>query len=153
MVNQMAYNKFSNKKVTIDGIGFDSKAEARYYEKLKEKGVSFMPLSGKYCKLQHDVILQDAFVLGDMKIQPIKYRADFVLFDGPNIVKVIDVKGYQDAMSKIKMKMFASRYGFPVVFAKYDHRRDVFSEMSCFESARLQSRRAKERSDRKKQSR
>ncbi len=33
---------------------------------------------------------------------------------------MIDVKGYQDAISMLKMKMFAYRYGFPVTFAKFD---------------------------------
>lgn len=146
----MAYNKFSNKKMVVDGIKFDSKAEARYYEKLRDSGMSFMPLSGRYCSIQHDVILQDSFVLDGKKFQPVKYRADFVIFDGQKIIKVIDVKGYQDSFSKLKMKMFAFRYGFPVVFAKYDKPRDVFIEMSCFESARLQDKRARDRAAAKK---
>ncbi|WP_330927511.1 DUF1064 domain-containing protein [Enterococcus sp. BWB1-3] len=146
----MVYNKYSNKKITVDGIKFDSKAEARYYEKLKAAGVSFMPLTGKYCAMQEDIILQDSFVLDGKKHQPIKYKADFVFHDGQNIVKVVDVKGYQDSLSKLKMKMFASRYGFPVIFAKYERSRDLFIEMSCFESAYLQGQRAKVRAERKR---
>ena len=30
-------NKYSNKKVVLDGITFDSKAEAKYYLHLKEQ--------------------------------------------------------------------------------------------------------------------
>jgi hypothetical protein len=31
----MAENKYGNKKTIVDGIKFDSKAEAKYYEQLK----------------------------------------------------------------------------------------------------------------------
>lgn len=45
-------SKYGNKKHEVDGITFDSKAEARYYMKLKRNGMSFMPLSETYCAMQ-----------------------------------------------------------------------------------------------------
>ena len=83
------------------------------------------------------------------KIQAVRYKADFVFYDGLNIEKVVDVKGYQDSESKLKMKMFAKEYGYPVTFAKYDHRKGTFEEMSCFESLRRQNQQAKERREKK----
>ncbi len=55
-----------------------------------------------------------------MKVAPIHYQADFVIYEEGKLVKVVDVKGYQDAISMLKMKMFANRYGFPVTFAKFN---------------------------------
>lgn len=146
----MARSKYGNKKVFVDGYKFDSKAEARYYEKLRDSGVSFMPLAGKYCAMQKTIPVQSPTVLktGE-KINAVSYRADFVFYDGPNIVKVVDVKGYQDDISKLKMKMFAKEYGYPVIFAKYDSKRDLFEEMTCFESLYRQNQRAKIRRERK----
>lgn len=141
--------KYGNTKIVVDGITFDSKAEARYYKILKRKGISFMPLSGTYCAMQENVLLQDSFYCEGQKIAAINYRADFVLYEDGKVKKVVDVKGYQDAISMLKMKMFASRYGFPVTFAKFNSKTNKFEEMSCFESARLQRKRATDRRKKK----
>lgn len=143
-------NKYKNKKVYVDGYKFDSKAEAAYYEKLRDEGHSFMPLAGKYVSMQEFIIIQPSVVLttGE-KVQAVRYKADFVFYDGCRIEKVVDVKGYQDSESQLKMKMFAKEYGYPVTFAKYDHRRKTFEEMSCFESLHKQNQRAKKRREKK----
>lgn len=141
--------KYGNKKVEVDGYKFDSKAEANYYLMLKNQGHSFMPISGEYVAMQENIIIQDRCEVPGKKIQAIKYRADFVFYNGTEIVKVVDVKGYQDAMSKLKMKMFAFKYGYPVTFAKYNRTTNSFDEMSCFESLTQQNQRAKARRDRK----
>lgn len=143
-------NKYKNKKVYVDGYKFDSKAEAAYYEKLRDEGHSFMPLAGKYVAMQKFIPIQSAVTLtSGEKVQAVRYKADFVFYDGPNIVKVVDVKGYQDSESQLKMKMFAKEYGYPVIFAKYNHYQGTFEEMSCFESLYRQNQRAKKRRDKK----
>ena len=143
-------NKFGNKKVVVDDYKFDSKAEAAYYVMLRDRGYSFMPIAGKYVAMQKFIPIQSAVTLKNgEKIQAVRYKADFVFYDGLNIEKVVDVKGYQDSESKLKMKMFAKEYGYPVTFAKYDHRKGTFEEMSCFESLRRQNQRAKERREKK----
>ena len=143
-------NKFGNKKVVVDDYKFDSKAEAAYYVMLRDRGYSFMPIAGKYVAMQNFIPIQPAVTLKNgEKIQAVRYKADFVFYDGLNIEKVVDVKGYQDSESKLKMKMFAKEYGYPVTFAKYDHRKGTFEEMSCFESLRIQNQRAKERREKK----
>lgn len=141
--------KYGNKKVVVDGYNFDSKAEANYYLMLKRRGHSFMPIAGKYVAMQENIVIQDRCEVPGKKIQAITYRADFVFYDGTEIVKVVDVKGYQDAMSKLKMKMFAFKYGYPVIFAKYNRATDSFDEMSCFESLTQQNQRSKARRDKK----
>lgn len=144
-------SKYKNKKVVVDGYNFDSKAEARYYEKLRDSGESFLPLSEEYWVMQKMIPIQPACELktGE-KIQAVRYKADFVKYKDGQIVKVVDVKGYQDAISVLKMKMFAKTYGYPVIFAKYNQKTDLFEEMSCFESLRRQNQRAKLRREKKK---
>lgn len=144
-------SKYKNKKVVVDGYNFDSKAEARYYEKLRDSGESFSSLSEEYWVMQKMIPIQPACELktGE-KIQAVRYKADFVKYKDGQIIKVVDVKGYQDAISALKMKMFAKTYGYPVIFAKYNHRVDTFEEMSCFESLRRQNQRAKLRREKKK---
>lgn len=145
-------SKYKNKKVVVDGFNFDSKAEARYYQKLRDSGESFMPLSEEYWVMQKMIPIQPAceLVTGE-KIQAVRYKADFVKYKDGQIVKVVDVKGYQDALSVLKMKMFAKTYGYPVIFAKYNQRTDSFEEMSCFDSLKLQNQRAKLRREKKKE--
>ena len=149
MAEETKRSKYGNKKIVVDGITFDSKAEARYYKVLKRKGMSFMPLSGTYCAMQENVLLQDSFYCDDHKIPAVHYRADFVFYENGEVKKVVDVKGYQDAISMLKMKMFANRYGFPVTFAIFNKSTNKFDEMSCFASARIQRKRAAERRKKK----
>lgn len=145
-------SKFKNKKVVVDGMTFDSKAEARYYEKLRDSGESFLPLSNEYWEMQKSIAVLPAYVLPNgRKIQAIKYKADFVKYRDGEIVKVVDVKGYQDDTSKLKMKMFGYVYRYEVMFAKYDRKTDTFEEMSCFESLRRQNERARVRREKKKE--
>ena len=144
-------SKYKNKKVVVDGFNFDSKAEARYYEKLIDSGESFSPLSEEYWVMQKMIPIQPAceLVTGE-KIQAVRYKADFVKYKNGQIAKVVDVKGYQDALSVLKMKMFAKTYGYPVIFAKYNQKTDLFEEMSCFESLRRQNERARLRREKKR---
>lgn len=142
-------SKYGNTKHEVDGILFDSKAEARYYKILKQKGMSFLPISDNFCEMQKNMILQEGFYSDGLKVAPIHYRADFVIYEEGKLVKVVDVKGYQDAISMLKMKMFANRYGFPVTFAKFNSKTNRFEEMSCFESARQQRKRASDRRKKK----
>ena len=141
----MANSKFGNKKVIVDGIKFDSKAESLYYRKLKRQGMSFLAVDSTYCAMQERIILQDSFTLEGKRIPAIEYKADFVIYEDGQVKKVIDVKGFQDAISKLKMKMFAKRYGFPVIFAKLDWRTNRFIEMTSFESAKEQGQRQRAR--------
>lgn len=144
-------SKYKNKKVVVDGFNFDSKAEAKYYQKLRDSGESFSSLSAEYWEMQKSIAVLPGYTLPNgRKVLPIKYKADFVKYRDGEIVKVVDVKGYQDNTSKLKMKMFSYVYRYEVVFAKYDRKTDTFEEMSCFESLRRQNERARLRREKKK---
>ena len=103
----MSYNKYKNKKTTIDGFKFDSEMESHYYlylKQLKEMGevVDFV--------LQPTYLLQEGFNLNGKRIRPITYKADFKVIYKDGHEEVIDVKGKITEEFKIKRKMLLYRY-------------------------------------------
>ena len=103
----MSYNKYKNKKTTIDGFKFDSEMESHYYlylKQLKEIGevVDFV--------LQPSYLLQEGFSLNGKRIRPITYKADFKVIYKDGHEEVIDVKGKLTEEFKIKRKMLLYRY-------------------------------------------
>lgn len=113
--------KYGNKKTEVDGILFDSKFEADYYQELKllEKMGIITEL-----KRQHPFILLDSYVYDSKKVQPIIYKADFTFYEkNAQQVKtsdiklvVVDTKGYETYVFKMKKKMLLSRYGHAIDF-------------------------------------
>ena len=99
--------KYNNKKVTVDGIEFDSRKEARRYAELK-----LLEKAGKI----KDLELQKKFVLipaqkrnGKVVERECSYFADFVYTDvdtGETIVE--DTKGFitKDYIIKRKLLLF-----------------------------------------------
>lgn len=120
-------NKYHNTKVSVkneDGeiIKFDSKAEAMYYKKIPKTKL-------KNVKLQVAFELMPKFELLGKKYRAIKYIPDFVFYDDAgNIEKVVDVKGKQTEVFKIKAKLFCGKYQIPLVLAKYDYKKKTFEE-------------------------
>ncbi|EMC7504190.1 DUF1064 domain-containing protein [Listeria innocua] len=100
-------SKYNAKKVVIDNIKFDSKAEAAYYEQLK-----LLKMSGEVVSfdLQPEFILQDSFVKNGKKYHAIKYRADFLVRYKDGHEELIDVKGMLTKEFRIKQKLFELRY-------------------------------------------
>lgn len=101
-------NKYGAKKTEIDGIVFDSKAEAGRYQELKLLQAGGV-ISG--LKLQPAFVLLDSFRDRDGKRhQAVKYVADFQYTeDGIEVVE--DVKGYaKNRVWLLKKKLFLSRY-------------------------------------------
>ena len=93
----------------VDGITFDSRKEAEYYQKLK-----LLEKSGKIkdLELQKEYVLQDNFKLGKKTIRKITYRADFSYVSvEDDKLHVVDVKGYRTEVYRIKKKMFEYKYG------------------------------------------
>lgn len=100
-------SKYKAVKTTVDGIRFDSKAEANHYLYLKallQKGEIAQ------LKLQPTFILQEAFVKDDIKHQAIKYKADFEVTYPDGTIEIIDVKGMETKEFKLKHKLFEKRY-------------------------------------------
>ena len=122
-------SKYGAKKVTIDGITFDSKAEGRYYEhllKLKKTGVV------------EDFEMQKVFTLLDRFAHPhtgrivraVTYRADFEVYYTDGHVEVVDVKGFmKNPVFLIKQKLFMFRYQIPLVIVKWDAKTKTFVEV------------------------
>lgn len=106
-------NKYNARKVTIDGIAFDSKKEAHRYAELK------MLLRGGEIR---DLRLQVEYELIPKQVgeRACNYIADFVYQDvrtGKTVVE--DVKGYKKGAAynifAIKRKLMLWRYGIKIV--------------------------------------
>ena len=100
-------NKYKNKKVVIDGIEFDSKAEGNRYCELKllEKANKINNL-----ELQPCFVLQKPFKKNGKTYRAITYIADFKYEENRKII-IEDVKGMETKEFKIKRKLF--EYKFP----------------------------------------
>ncbi|EAC5123980.1 DUF1064 domain-containing protein [Listeria monocytogenes] len=107
MMRTSTRSKYNAKKVVIDNIKFDSKAEAAYYQQLK-----LLKMSGEVVSfdLQPEFILQDSFVKNGKKYHAIKYTADFLVRYKDGHEELIDVKGMLTKEFRIKQKLFELRY-------------------------------------------
>ena len=97
-----------SKKTVIDGITFDSKTEAEYYEYLKkleeEKKIYRLRCHPMY-------VLQEPIERHGKKYKAIKYIADFKYWDDEAQMNVVvDVKGFAMEDARLKRKLFAYKY-------------------------------------------
>lgn len=105
--------KYHNRKTIVDGITFDSKAEADRYKELKRletigviKGLELQK-SYRLCKGRWE----------NGKPFSISYKADFVYtLDGDVIVE--DVKGYRTEAYQLKKKLMRAVYGIEITEVK-----------------------------------
>ena len=99
---KMAVGKYGNIKTVIDGIKFDSKAEATRYCELK-----LLDRAGEITELQ----LQPSFELVPKTATEnrVIYKADFSYKENGKTV-VEDVKGYRTRDYNIKRKLFKWLY-------------------------------------------
>lgn len=96
--------KYGNERVQVDGIVFDSRKEARYYEELKMRRVA------GDLKL---VLLQVPFILPGN----IRYKADFLTIDKDGNYEVIDVKSDATRKNRVyinKKKQMAAVWGIEI---------------------------------------
>jgi hypothetical protein len=104
----MFHSKYKAKKTEIDGITFDSKAEAKRYQELK-----LIERAGqiKHLSLQPRFMLQEGFINihTGKKERAIEYVADFIYNEGSETI-VEDVKGMKTSDYKIKRKLFIQKY-------------------------------------------
>jgi len=105
-------SKYNNRRVQVDGIWFDSKAEAARYDELK-----LLRMAGEIHKLRSHprYTLLNAFECKGVKYRAIVYEADFEYIENGMTV-VEDVKGKQTAVFNLKMKLFIKRYGDEIDF-------------------------------------
>lgn len=109
-------SKYGNKKVQLDGHVFDSKAEARYYSelKLREKAGEIL-----FFRLQPRYRLLDPFEKGGKKHRAIDYVADFEIHHKDGSIEVVDVKGHQTQVFKMKEKMFNKKFPHKLTLVKW----------------------------------
>ena len=108
-------NKYSNKKVTVDGIVFDSKKEAAVYEDLKEKRdngdiVDFQrQVTYELVPAQKAVTTKEnkkgVPITKERVVEfPVTYTADFVVLHTDGELTVIDCKGSRGLDQKYAIK-------------------------------------------------
>ena len=111
--------KYHNKKTTVNGITFDSKAEANYYLQLKwlqdNKQILFF-------RLQPSYLLQEAFDKDGKKFRRIDYKADFEVHHLDGSIEAIDVKGVETEAFKIKRKLFEYKYPHTLSLVTYSQK-------------------------------
>lgn len=90
------YNKYNNVKTEVDGIRFDSKAEARRYAELM-----LLKIGGKVSNLElqprYDIIIGGKYIA--------HYKADFRYLDDQGCQIIEDVKGVKTPIYRLKKKL------------------------------------------------
>ena len=103
-------NKYNAQRTLLDGICFDSKAEATYYA-----GLQLRHKAGEV----EDVELQRPYALIVDGALICTYRADFVFWDvAQRRRRVIDVKGVVTDVFRIKKKLMKACHGLDVEVVK-----------------------------------
>lgn len=118
-------NKFNAHKMIIDGHKFDSKAEGAYYLHLKNLKLDF--------KIHEKFETLPSFDLQNPRkhVRGCAYTPDFSIYEHGKLVSVVDVKGNRATLteaSRLRMKIFMSKYKVPVVIATLDYRTGIFQE-------------------------
>lgn len=100
-------HKYGAEPTTVDGIKFPSMKEANYYCELK-----LLKRAGEIKDFDRQVkfVLQPAYDRKGEHIREIAYYADFVITYKDDSQKVIDVKGYETDVFKMKKKMLLYKY-------------------------------------------
>lgn len=100
-------SKYKSIKSEMDGHVFDSLKEKQYYVVLL---VSKRAGEISNFELQPSFVLQEGFRKNGKKYRPITYKADFKVFNNDGTIEIIDVKGFETEVFKIKMKLFEYKY-------------------------------------------
>ena len=99
------YNKYRNIKTVVDGIKFESKAEADYYGLLK-----ILKKHGEVESFE----MQVEYVL----TAGIKYRLDFLVKYTDGHTEYIDIKGVKTDVFKLKARLMKHDHGITIVCLK-----------------------------------
>jgi len=100
-------SKYKSKKVTEDGITFDSHEESEYYKyllKLKAEGkiLNF--------ELQPKYVLIPKFEKYGKTHRETTYTPDFLIYHLDGTEELIDVKGFSTQQGELRRKLFDSLY-------------------------------------------
>lgn len=100
-------SKYGSKKITVDGICFDSKDEAKYYEALKERMWKGEILN---FELQPKYVLVPGFKKDGKTFRAITYTPDFRIYHNDGSEELIDVKGFSTQQGELRYKLFNYMY-------------------------------------------
>ena len=107
----MMRNKYHSRKVTIDGVTFDSKKEAMRWRELR-----LLERAGKLTALQRQVkfeLIPSQRIDGKVVERACSYIADFAYcMNGEYIVE--DTKGFRTPEYVIKRKLLLHKYGIQI---------------------------------------
>lgn len=101
-IRKLSRHKYNARKIEVDGIKFDSKAEADYYLYLKYLQ-SINEVRSFY--LQPVINLLPSFKYNGKTIRKMDYRLDFKVEYMDGKVEYIDVKGMATTDAKMKLKI------------------------------------------------
>jgi len=104
-VAEVKKNKYNNKRMKVDGINFDSKAEALYYE--------YNKLRIRLGELSHQH-MQVPFHMANGK----KYIVDFLEVLPSGLIRYVDVKGKATDVFKLKKAQVELEFGVKIVCIK-----------------------------------
>ena len=100
-------SKYNSKKITVDGISFDSKNEAEFYKSLKlrkSKGEI------ENFELQPKFTLIEGFKKDGKTYRPITYTLDFTVYHIDGTIEYVDVKGMTTQQGELRIKLFNWKY-------------------------------------------
>ena len=107
MIAGAGKSKFGNERTIVDGIAFDSQAEAVRYGELQ-----ILERAGEICGFGR----QPSFIIDDAGS---RYRPDFIVCDKERNIWVEDVKGFETAEFKRKAKQWRQAYPWiPLILIK-----------------------------------
>ena len=98
--------KYRNKKTTIDGKKFDSKAEAKRYLELRQLEAAKL-ITGLKCQVPFLLVVNGHLIC--------KYVADFCYRDGESRQVVEDVKGVATRDYILKRKLMKACHGITIL--------------------------------------
>lgn len=100
-------HKYGARKTTLNGINFDSKAEAQYYQRLL-----LLQRAGEVTSIELQPVyeLQPAYKRNGRKVRAITYIADFLVTYKDGRQEIVDCKGMKTEVYRLKKKLFEYRY-------------------------------------------
>jgi hypothetical protein len=95
--------KYRNRRVRVDGMLFDSQLEADYYCELKLQ-LKAGEING-FCRQPEFILVE-----GLAGQKPVMYKADFIVFNLDGTAEIIDTKGMETEIFKLKHKQFKAKF-------------------------------------------
>lgn len=100
-------SKYKSEKIVVDGITFDSKDEAKYYQYLKRLKAESKIIN---FELQPVYELIPKFKKHGKTFRKTTYTPDFLIYHLDGSEELIDVKGFSTQQGELRKKLFDYKY-------------------------------------------